>query len=98
MQINDEPITFGKYDSMNFIQIWSPRYHDQKVLINPAKVGVHNKVVFTKAPSLPGTYYLSGATIRKFKKESNGTMQCYVVPVSELRPLIINERDMRALI
>ena len=87
MTINEEPFIVSKYVQMNFIPIWSPRYHDKRVLINPAKVGEHNKVVFTKTKSLPGSYYLSGKTIRKYPKESNGTIPCFVVPVSELRPL-----------
>lgn len=98
MQINEEPMILKKYDQCNLISVWAPRYHDRKVLINPAKVGPNNKIVFPKAPALPGVYYLSGKTIKKYPKESNGTAMMYVVPVSELRPLIINEKDIRAYI
>jgi hypothetical protein len=95
MQINEDAMVVSKYAQMNFIPIWEPRYHDKKILINPAKVGEHNKIKFTKAPSLPGEYYLSGKTIKKSKKESNGTIDCYAVDVAELRPLQINKRDWR---
>lgn len=97
MNINDDPMILDKLTPVNLISIWQPRYHDKVVLINPAKVGEHNKIVFTKALSLTGTYYLSGKTIRKHKKESNGTIACFVVPLSELRPLQINERDWRMI-
>jgi hypothetical protein len=75
------------------ITIWQPRYHDKRVLLAAHKVGEHNKVYFTKAPSM-GTepYYINGRTAKKFKKESNGRIECYSVPISELRPLELNER------
>lgn len=98
MRISDDIKMVGKYTPLNFIQIFEPRYHDQRVLINPAKVGVDNKIVFTRAASLPGTYYLSGKTIRKYGKESNGSIMCYCVPVSELQSLEINQRDLREVI
>lgn len=98
MTINENPMILSKWTQKNLITIWSPRYHDKKVLINPAKVGQHNKIIFTKAPSLSGVYYLSGKVIKSYPKESNGTIACYVVPVSELRPLEITERDMRVFI
>lgn len=98
MQINDNPVIVDKMTPMNKISIWEPRYHDNRVLIHPNKVSAHNKIVFTKAPSLSGTYYLAGRTIRKYNKVSNGSVQCYAVPISELRPLQINEKDIRILI
>lgn len=98
MIINEEPMILSKWEPKNLIEIWQPRYHDKKVLINPAKVGRHNKVIFTKAPSLTGTYYLSGEKIKKYPKESNGTIMCYCVDVSELRPLEETIKDMRSLI
>lgn len=91
-------VVVDKYTPLNLISIWSPRYHDNKVLINPRKVGDHNKIVFTKAPSLPLEYYMSGKMIRSFKKESNGSIMCFCVPVEELKVLKINEKDWRALV
>lgn len=88
-----------KFTPLNFFEIWQPRYHDGKVLLAAHKVGTHNKIVFTKAPSL-GTkpYYISGKTVKKYKKESNGKIDCYVVPVDVLEPLEINQKDLRSIL
>lgn len=81
-----------KYTQFKCFDIWQPRFHDRTVLLADYKVGEHNKIIFTKAPSM-GTepYYVSGTTVKKCKKESNGKINCYVVPVSELEPLEIEE-------
>lgn len=78
---------------LHYFEIWQPRYHDQKVLLAAHKVGAHNKVVFTKAPSM-GTepYYVSGTEIKKHSKEQNGKITCYAVPLNVLEPLeLIND-------
>lgn len=98
MIINEEPVILSKWEPKNLIEIWEPLYSEKLVLINPAKVGRHNLIVFTKAKSLPGRYYLSGETIKRCKKRSNGSIDCYAVPVSELRPLQLTERDLRVVI
>lgn len=74
---------------MRLLEIWSPRYHDQRVLLAAHKVGEHNKITFTKAPSM-GTdpYYISGKNVKKFKKETNGAIAVYSVPLAELEPLM----------
>ena len=69
------------------IDILAPRWHDRVVLIAKYKVSTHNEVVFTKAKSLPGTYYLSAETIRKYPLETNGKIECYAVPLHELEVL-----------
>lgn len=66
------------------IEILEPRYHDNVVLIAKHKVGLHNKIVFTKAKSLPDDYYLSYDTITKYPIGTNGKIKCYEVPVDEL--------------
>lgn len=80
----------NKYVPITTISIWEPRWHDRKVLIDPNKVREHNKIVFTKAKSLANKeFYVSGKTIKRHKKESNGTMLCYCVPLDKLEPLEI---------
>ena len=80
----------------NYFEIWTPRWHDRKVLLAAHKVGTHNKIKFTKAKSLgEEPYYISGAKVKKCKKETNGTIMCYAVPLDDLEPLEINVRDMR---
>lgn len=80
-------MTLCKHIPMRTLEVWQPRWHDRRALIACYKVAEHNKVIFPKAPTLPGVYYLSGKTIRKYKKESNGTIDCYAVPIDELTPL-----------
>lgn len=79
--------------------IWSRRYHDNKVLLAAHKIGDHNKITFTKDPQM-GTdpYYISGKTVKKYKKIFNGKIMVYAIPVDELKPLEINQHDLRMLI
>lgn len=69
----------------NVISIWQPRWHDNKVLIACHKVGKKNRIVFTKAPTLEGVYLVDGAEVEKCKKESNGRIMCYAVPLELLK-------------
>jgi len=69
----------------NQIFIWSPRYHDRKVLIACHKVGLSNEIVFTKAPTLQGVYTIKGSEVEKYPKESNGVISCFAVDLSALR-------------
>jgi hypothetical protein len=89
----------GKYDQCSYFGIFSRRYHDNKVLLAAHKVGTHNKIVFLKDKGM-GTepYYCSGKTIKKYGTTSNGSIKVYVVPIEELEPLTINQKDIRALI
>ena len=66
--------------------IWEPRWHDKTVLLAKRKVDDINEVCFTKAKSL-GTepYYVSGDIVRKCEIGSNGKIDCYVVPLTELK-------------
>ena len=62
-----------------------PRYKDRKVLIACYKVGVNNKIVFTKAKHLENKeYYMSGEKIKTYPKTTNGTVECYEVPLDDL--------------
>jgi len=71
-----------------YFEIWAPRYSTKDVLLAKYKVGNHNKIVFTRAPSM-GTepYYISGETAKLCKTESNGKIDCLVIPLSKLEPL-----------
>lgn len=81
-----------RHTQFRSLVIFAPRWHDRRVLIAAHKVGEHNKITFSKTPSLPETYYLSKKEITKYKKESNGTIQCYCVPIDDLRVLELPER------
>lgn len=69
------------------IDIWQPRWKDRRILIAKFRVGTHNEIVFTKTKSMPGSYYLSGETIKKYPLENNGKIACYAVQMDELEVL-----------
>ena len=69
------------------IEIWQPRWKDRVVLIAKYKVGEHNKITFTKTKSMADRYYLSGETIRNCPLDTNGTTDCYAVPMDKLELL-----------
>lgn len=71
----------------NKIDIWQPRWKDRRVLLASFKVKQDNIVIFTKSPTLPGEFYISGTTARKYPLETNGKIECYAVPLSELEPV-----------
>lgn len=86
-------IKLDKFTQLRFFEIWEPRYRDNRVLLNARKVGPHNKIKFTKAKSLPDTYYLSGKTIKKYPKEYNSSIFCYAVPLEELQILQLTQNS-----
>ena len=89
----------SKYDHTSYFGIFEPRYHDKTVLLACHKIQIHNKIVFLKAPSMgSGSYYISGERAKKCPKGSNTSLACYVVPLSELEPLEIEERDLKEVI
>lgn len=68
------------------IEIWSPRWHDRKVLIAKYKVsGGDNYIVFTKAKNLIGKRFtIKSNEITNCPIETNGTIDCYTVPLDKL--------------
>lgn len=81
-----------KHTQFGNLEIWSPKYFTKTVLLAVRKIRDHNKVTFTKAPSL-GTapYYIAGATVKKYPQVTNSSIQCYDVPLSELKPLELSK-------
>lgn len=72
----------------NKLEIWHPRYHDKVVLLAKHKIGAHNEIIFTKAPSMGDNhFYVSGAEVRSCPTETNGTIACYAVPMAMLKVL-----------
>lgn len=69
------------------IEIWQPRWKDRVVLIAKYKVGTHNEIVFTKTPSLEGSFYISGVNASKYPIETNGKLACYAIPLDDLEKL-----------
>lgn len=79
-----------KHANYKYHEVWDARWHDKRVLIPDYKVKEHNIIRFTKSPTLSSDdlHYLSGKTIRKYKKETNGTVNCYCIPLDELQDFI----------
>lgn len=84
-----------KHIPLKTFNILSPRWRDRRVLLAAYKVQENNKILFTgKDGASMGDqpYYISGKEVKKHKKESNGTISCYSVPLDKLELLQISER------
>jgi len=93
-------MTLDKFEPLAVFDIWQPRYHDKTVLLSMGKVKAtkckYIKVKFTKANSMEGDWVVPTATVKKCRIESNGTIQCYVVPLDKLEVLEISNRSVYA--
>ena len=70
---------------MNRIEIWSPKYSTQSVLVDVRKVKADNVIYFTKAKHLEGKeYYLSGKVAEGCPVRSNGRIMCYDISMNKL--------------
>lgn len=82
-------------DLMVSFHIWHPRYNDNRVLLDAYRVDrakTDNLVVlFTRAKSLPGLWYVSRKKVRRYRKEFNGSIECYSVPLRALESLMITK-------
>lgn len=77
----------GRLTPCQMFEIWQPRWKDKVVLLAKDKVGMHNSIKYSKAPTYPDEYYVSGEVVRKCPIEWNGAIECYAVPISELETL-----------
>jgi hypothetical protein len=97
-----EEMTLDKFTQTTYFEIWSPRYHDKKVLLNAKKIKDAKtqwlKIKFTKAPSMEGDWCISKQKAMTFPLDTNGTIQCRAIPLSALEPLEINQNDIRSVI
>lgn len=90
----------GRLEPLTYFQIWQPRYHDKRVLLSAQKVKSAKtkfaKIHFTKAPSMAGDWVISIKKIKAFPIQTNSSIQCYAVPLSELQPLELtnDEREL----
>lgn len=70
---------------IEYIEIWTPRYHDDVCLIAKRKVREGwNYIKFTKDKHLKAVYRITGANIKKCPLETNGKIPCYAVPMDAL--------------
>lgn len=80
-----------RFTTRQLFTIWQPRWKDRKVLLASYKVGTHNEILFTKAPSLgEEPYYVSGKVVREYPLETNGKISCYAVPIDKLEILEVS--------
>lgn len=86
---------------MKKIEIWEPRYRDKKALIGDWHVSnkmEHYKIVFTGGKRADGSlrypnpFYIDRKTIRKYPKKQNGGGQVRIVPMGELKDLVLNDK------
>ena len=80
-------MNLSRTTTAQFFSIKQPRWRDRTVLLAAHKVGTHNEIEFTKAPTYPGRYYVSGRDVHQCDIESNGKIACYAVPIRFLEPL-----------
>ncbi len=80
------------------IEIWTPRYHDNVVLIATYKVqSGDNLIRFTKAKHLQGKVYkISGSDIRSCPLDDNGRISCFAVPLEKLTLVSDHEFERKA--
>lgn len=94
-------VKLGKFEPMTYLEVFEPRYHDKTALLNGPKVKRATtqwvRVKFTKAKSMEGDWVVSRSKVMKYPLQSNGTIQCYAVPLSELNILEIDEKDIRGI-
>lgn len=87
----------SKFTPLTTFDIWQPRWHDKTVLLSVGKVRAaktkYLRIIFSKTPSMDGDWVIDTTQVKKHKKETNGTIQCYVVPLSELLPLEVVDRE-----
>lgn len=72
--------------------IKAPRYHDNKILIDTKAVGDKEHLIIRFSDAGPkekyGWFYMSGSMVRRHKKQQNGAIMCYVVPLSKREPFV----------
>lgn len=85
--------------SMNTIEIWQPRYKDNKCLIATYKVkSGYNYIVFTKAKHLEGKLYrVHSIDVLDCPVQKNGAGAVFVVPMERLE-LVQDEKEQKPTI
>lgn len=83
-----QTVKLCKHSGVKCHEIFNPRWHDKRVMLAVHKTAEHNVIAFTKTKALDGLFYVSGKTARKYKKESNGTIDCYCIPLEELKNFV----------
>lgn len=79
---------------MHTIEIWSPRFHDLKVLIKPWRIqpGI-NRIIFTKTWR-DKVLLMDGEKIKSYPMEGHGESGVYVVPVKDFESANSNQEKL----
>lgn len=77
-------------NTVNLLEIWQPHYLTNSVYIAKYKVqDGKNRIYFTKDAQLYGKVFeIDGEVIRRYPIVTNGKIDCYDVPMGELREII----------
>jgi hypothetical protein len=59
----------------------------RRVYLKKSRIGVHNEIVFTNAPTYPDHYYISGEKVKQSPIKSNGVIDCYAPLMDDLELL-----------
>lgn len=68
------------------IDIWEPKYSTREVLIATHKVMERNRIKIMKG-AYAGEYFISGVVASAYPVQSNGKINVYAVPLSQLERL-----------
>ncbi len=68
-----------------FIDITEPKYSTKEVLLACYKVKDGENVVRIRKGAHSGKYTIDGERARGFRRGTNGVIDCYFVPLSELQ-------------
>lgn len=77
-------LTFKKRYAV--LDIKEPRYHDRVVLLATHKIQERNRINILQG-AYKGTYFISGVVATAYPIQSNGKINCYAVPLSQLERL-----------
>lgn len=66
------------------IEVWSPRWHDRRVLVAKYKVRKGKNIIKITEGVAKGRYSMSEIAIRSYPLESNGVISVYSLPLDKM--------------
>lgn len=102
----DTTVTVPKFHQLNVIDdVWGPKYSEDKVYIDINKIRRSKLDIKLRFSNVNNTSGYSGdwflprsKALKGRQRYNNRGRTCVVIPFSEFKRLVINERDIRALI
>lgn len=86
----------GRFTVCQLFKIKQPKWSTREVLLAAHRIGTHNEIVFTDAPTMPEHYYISGRDVHtcELRPKANGKLDCYVIPLRFLEVLERGEPEI----